>query len=377
MNKDRGIIMNGKLSVLTEAQVEQRDTFVERLLQSTSGVFDIFTIYIGDRLGFYEALANGSPLTSVELAARTNTHERYVREWLEQQTVAGILEVEDAEAEATARRYRLPIAYTEVLVDHDSLNYLAPLGQLVAGAVRPVASVVEAFYNGHGVPYSEYGIDFREGQARINRATFLQDLGQVWLPAIPDVHARLQTDPAARIADIGCGAGWSSIGIAQAYPKTQVDGYDLDGPSIDLARVNADEAGLNGQVKFHVRDAAAPALEGQYDLVTAFECVHDMSDPVGALQTMRRLANGSGAVIVADERVGDTFTPTGNDVEWMMYGWSVLHCLPVGLGEHPSVGTGTVMRTNTLRQYAREAGFREVEVLPIDNFFIRIYRLHP
>jgi 2-polyprenyl-3-methyl-5-hydroxy-6-metoxy-1,4-benzoquinol methylase len=193
---------------------------------------------------------------------------------------------------------------------------------------------------------------------------------------MPDVHARLQADPPARIADIGCGLGWSSIGMAQTYPNVRVDGYDLDEPSIEMARSNAEESGVNGQVTFHVRDAAEVELAGQYDLVTAFECVHDMSDPVGALRTMRQLVNESGAVIIADERVGETFTPTGNDIEWMMYGWSVLHCLPVGMADHPSVGTGTVMRTNTLRQYAREAGFRDVEVLPIDNYFFRIYRLH-
>lgn len=367
---------NSNLPNLTEAQIKQRDAFVERLLQSTGGVFDIFTIYIGDRLGFYQALSRNGGLTSVELAGRTNTHERYVREWLEQQTVIGILEVEDAEANPTARRFRLPTAYAEVLVERDNVNYLAPLAQLVAGVVHPLTSVVDAFRNGGGVPLREYGPDFREGQGAINRVTFLQELGQQWLPAIPDVHTRLQADPPARVADIGCGVGWSSIGMAQAYPQARVDGYDLDAPSIELAWANARSAGLNGEVKFHVRDAADPSLEGQYDLVTAFECVHDMSDPVAALQTMRRLVNDTGAVIIADERVGDTFTPTGNDVEWMMYGWSVLHCLPVGMADHPSVGTGTVMRTSTLRQYARQAGFRDVEILPIENFFFRIYRLH-
>jgi 2-polyprenyl-3-methyl-5-hydroxy-6-metoxy-1,4-benzoquinol methylase len=361
---------------LTNQQVEQRDVFVERLLQSTSGVFDIFTIYIGDRLGLYQTLSANGPLTSAELADRTGTHERYVREWLEQQTIAGVLEVENENSEATARRFHLPAPYAEVLVEPDSLNYLAPLAQLVAGVTRPLPALLNAFRTGGGVALSEYGTDFREGQAGINRAMFLQELGQEWLPSIPDLHTRLQADPSAKVADIGCGAGWSSIGMAMAYPNVHVDGYDLDAPSIDLARANADQAGLNGQVSFHVRDAGDPALSDQYDLVTAFECIHDMSDPVSALRTMRGMVNRTGAVIIADERVGDTFTPTGNDVEWMMYGWSVLHCLPVGMADQPSVGTGTVMRTDTLRKYVHEAGFREVEVLPIDNFFFRIYRLY-
>ena len=360
---------------LTDEQAAQRDAFVERMLKSTSGLFDIFTIYLGHRLGFYQALAGGASLTSVELAARTGAHERYTREWLEQQTVAGILEVENPQAEATARCFRLPAPHAEVLAEQDSLNYLAPLAQLAVGAVHPLGALLEAYRTGKGVPYGDYGVDLLEGQAGMNRAMFLQQLGQEWLPAIPDLHARLQADPPARVADFGCGAGWSSIGLAQAYAKVQVDGYDLDEPSIELARTNLREANLNGRVKFQVRDAADPALAGQYDLVTAFECVHDLSDPVGALQTMRRLVNGTGAVLIVDERVGDTFTPAGNEVEGMMYGWSVLHCLPVGMADQPATGTGTVMRTDTLRRYALEAGFREVEVLPIDNFFFRFYRL--
>jgi SAM-dependent methyltransferase len=345
------------------------------MLQSTAGVFDIFTVYIGDKLGFYRQLANGGWLTSTGLAQRAGAQERYVREWLEQQTVSGILQVEDARAEATDRRYRLPAGHAEVLVERDSLNYLAPLAQLAVGAVHPIGSVLEAFQNGGGVPYADYGPDLREGQAGINRSTFLQEVGHSWFPAIPDLHARLQEDPPARVADIGMGAGWSSIGLAQAYPNILVDGYDLDEPSVELAQTNAQEAGLYGRLNFHVRDAADADLAGQYDLVTIFEAVHDMSDPVAALRTARRLLNEDGTVIIVDERVGDEFTATGNDVEWMMYGWSVLHCLPAGMADQPSVGTGTVMRTSTLAQYAQEAGFSEVEVLPIDNFFFRVYRL--
>jgi SAM-dependent methyltransferase len=367
-------------SNLTEEQTAQRDTFVERILDAAGGAFVIFTLHIGYRLGLYQALATADSMTSVQLAAQTNTHERYVREWLEQQTVVGILEVENPEAAPTSRRFRLSPAHAEVLTDIDSPNYVLPLAPMIAGAVRPIEQLLRAFRNGNGVPYSQYGTDFLEGQGAINRVTFLQDLPQEWLPAIPDIHARLQADPPARVADIGMGAGWSSIGIAQNYPRAIVDGFDLDAPSVELARQNARKAGLNGEVNFHVRDAGDPSLAGKYDLVMALECIHDVADPVAVLSKMRQLAGEKGAVIIADERVGDTFTPTGNDVEWMMYGWSVLHCLPVGLddghdGCH-SAATGTVMRTETLRRYAQEAGFRELEVLPIDNFFFRVYRLH-
>lgn len=366
---------NDRVSEETSAQ--KVDNFVERLLQSTRGTFEIFSIYIGVRLGFYNALREASPLTSTELAARTGTHERYAREWLEQQTVAGILEVEDEKAEATARRFSLPAAHSEVLVEKDSLNYLAPLAQLVAGAVHPLASVLEAYRTGGGVPYAHYGIDLIEGQANINRAMFLKQLGNEWLPAIPDVHSRLIADPPARIADVGCGAGWSSIGMAQSYSKVRVDGFDLDEASIDLARANCKSAGLTGRVTFHVRDAGEPKLAGRYDLVTVFESIHDMSQPVAALKAMRNLAGDQGSVLVVDERVGESFSASGNDVEWMMYGWSVLHCLPVVKAEEPSAETGTVMRPDTLRRYAKEAGFKDVQILPIENFFFRFYYLRP
>ncbi len=369
--------MNQPTVALNANQESQRDAFVDRLLQATAGVFDIFTIYLGGRLGFYQQLANGEWHTSTSLAQDTGTTERYVREWLEQQTVAGILEVQDATAAASERRYHLPAGHTEVLVKKDSLNYLAPLAQLVVGAVHPIGSVVEAFQNGGGVPFADYGEDLRDGQAGINRSTFLSELGQSWFPAIPDLHARLLANPPAKVADIGMGAGWSSIGLVQAYANILVDGFDLDEPSVELARQNAREAGLNGRLNFHIRDAADDDLAGNYDLVTMFEALHDMPDPVGALRTARRLLREQGTVIIVDERVGDEFTPTGNDVEWMMYGWSVLHCLPAGMAHQPSAATGTVMRTSTLERYAREAGFSEVEVLPIDNFFFRVYRLYP
>jgi hypothetical protein len=213
--------------VMTDDFETARDAFVNRLIQSTSGVFDIFTIYIGDRLGLYEALSDSSGLTSTELAHLTGTQPRYIREWLEQQTVAGILAVEDASVPADMRRFYLPAGHIEVLVHRNSPNYLAPLSRLIVGVVSPLARLLDAFREGGGVPYHAYGADMREGQAAINRVTFLQDLGTVWLPSIPDVHARLQTLPAARVADIGSGAGWSSIGMAQAYPDIQVDGFDL------------------------------------------------------------------------------------------------------------------------------------------------------
>ena len=205
----------------TSAIEQERDAFVGRLLKSLAGAFDVFSIYLGGQLGWYRALAEGGELTSAELAARTSSHERYAREWLEQQVVAGILAVEAEQLDAAQRRYSLPPGHVEPLVDRDSLNYLAPLFQLFVDAVRPLPQLLEAYRHGGGVPFAEYGADLREGQAAVNRPAFLHQLSQEWLAAMPEVHARLQGDVPARVADFGCGFGWSSIGLAQGYPNAR------------------------------------------------------------------------------------------------------------------------------------------------------------
>jgi SAM-dependent methyltransferase len=354
---------------------ERRDALVGRLFEAALATLDVFCVYVGDRLGLYRALADLGSATSVALAVAAETDERYTREWLEQQAATGILEVDDVAAAAGARRYALPAAYHEVFLDTTSLNCLTGLLRLTVGVGTPLAQLLEAFRTGAGVPYPDYGADTLEGIAEMNRPMFLNQLGSEWLPAVPDVHARLQADPPARVADVGCGTGWSSIAIARAYPNAQVHGFDSDEASIALARKNAAEAGLAERVGFAVRDAADPGLAGGYDLVTAFETVHDMAQPVEALRRMRGLVAEGGAVIVADERVGEAFSAPGTDVERLNYGFSVIHCLAVGLAERPSAATGTVMRLPTLRAYAQQAGFRDVEVLPIEHDFWAFYRL--
>jgi SAM-dependent methyltransferase len=356
----------------TPAGTATSDAFVERLFGAVLGTMDLHAVYLGDRLGYYRVLADG-PLTSAELASRTGTAERYAREWLEQQAVTGILET-DPTADAAERRYTLPAAHVGPLVDVLDLGHVAPLARAVIGFAKQTDLLVEAFRTGGGVSWAEHGADAREGQAAANRPLFLGPLGTEYLPAIPDVDAALRAG--GRAADVGCGHGWSSIGIALAYPDATVDGYDVDAPSIEAARRNARESGVDDRVRFHLADAAT--LDGPaqpYDTVFAFECIHDLPDPVGVLAGMRRLAGDEGAVVVMDERVAETFTAPGDDVERLMYGYSLLCCLADGMAHAPSVGTGTVMRPSTLRRYAVGAGFADVEPLDIDNDFFRFYRL--
>jgi SAM-dependent methyltransferase len=361
--------------VATETDAAARDALAERLFGAALGAYEIMTVHLGDRLGLYRALREHGEATSAELAAATSTHERYAREWLEQQAVAGILRVDDAGAAPHERRYGLPPGHAEVLIDRDSLAHLTPLARYSVAFANVLPAVEEAFRSGGGVPWEHYGELGREAQADANRPLFANLLGSEWLPAIQDVHERLLADPPARVGDVACGAGWSSIAIARAYPKVTVDGFDLDESSIELARANLAGTGVEDRVAFHLRDAGDPELAGSYQLVTVFEALHDMSQPVEVLRALRGLVADDGAVVVMDERVADVFTAPGDEVERLMYTYSVLCCLPVGLADTPSAGTGTVMRTDTLRRYASDAGFADVEVLPIEHEVFRFYRL--
>lgn len=176
--------------------------------------------------------------------------------------------------------------------------------------------------------------------------------------------------------DVGCGEGWSSIALALGYPQVRVVGVDVDEASVRAARQHATELGVADRVTFEQADAGAWAA-GAFDLVLAFECVHDMPDPVSVLRAMREAARPGAAVVVMDERVGERFSGRADEVEQLMYGMSLMICLPDGMSHPGSVGTGTVMRPETLRGYARAAGFRDLEVLAIDNDLFRFYRLMP
>ena len=361
---------------LPEGASTERDAFVERVFTSILATYDVFSIYIGDRLGLYATL-DGGPLTAKELAYRTSTDERYVREWLEQQAVTGILEVENDSSAPGDRAYKLPTGHAEVLLGTDSVNYLAALARFVAGSLSIMPQLLDAFRTGAGVPYRDYGADAREGQADTNRTQFINLLGSEWIPTVGDVHQRLGADPPARVADVACGSGWSTISLARAYPKIHVDGFDLDEASIDLARTNVEREGLEDRVEFHVQDASEPTNKGRYHLVTVFEAIHDMARPVEALRTVREMLAPDGTVIVADEKTADDFGAPGDDLERLLYAWSVFFCLPTGREDQPSAATGTVMRVDKFWEYATSAGFQGFEVLPIENDFWRFYRLSP
>jgi 2-polyprenyl-3-methyl-5-hydroxy-6-metoxy-1,4-benzoquinol methylase len=352
--------------------VAAEEALTSRLLQSTVQALELFGVYLGKELGLYEALQAGGALTPVELAARSGIAVRYAREWLEQQAVAGFLNVEQPAAAPDERRYRLPAAHINVLVTEDHPAHLAPLAQMVAGIGGALEHVRAAYRNGAGVPYPVFGEAFRKGQAGINRPAFTSDLIERWLPSVPDIHERLLSSP-SRVADVGCGAGWSTIAVARAFPLAEVVGFDADEASVTDARRHAAAQGV--AARFEVRDAASIGNEEPFDLVLVLEALHDMSHPVDALRSLRQVLKPGGAVLVADEKVAERFHAPGDEVERLMYGWSIVHCLPVAMSESPSDAIGTVIRSDTVRALARAAGFERVDVLPVNAGFFRIYRL--
>jgi SAM-dependent methyltransferase len=267
----------------------------------------------------------------------------------------------------------MPDHAAEVLVDPTSLNYIMPLPEMFVGMAQHAKSIVHAHRSGTGVSWEQFGDEVRDSQAAFNRAMFMSLLGNEYIPLITDVHERLTGDTGARIADIACGGGWSSIAMAKAYPNVQVDGFDIDEPSIKLAQANAASENVSDRTKFHHADAANTM--GSYDLVLICEALHDLPQPVPVLDVARKLAGIDGAVIVMDERVAEKFEAPANEIDRLMLGISNWVCLPDSMSSQPSVATGTAMRPDTLRTYAFEAGFREVEILPIENDFFRFYRL--
>jgi SAM-dependent methyltransferase len=356
---------------------EQAEALGSRLFEAGLGALDIASVYVGDRLGLYRALAEAGPATVAELAGRAGIHERYAREWLEHQAVTGILEVDDHSGAADERRYTLPAGHAEALTKPDSLFSVAPMARSLVSAAQSIPKVLQAFRTGGGVPWGDFGSDMIESQGDFNRPWLVNQLGSEFLPAMPDVHRRLQADPPGRVADVACGVGWAAISIAKAYPKVLVEGFDPDESSIEQARRFAKEAGVEDRVRFELRDGVSLGKEGPFDLAVVIEAIHDLARPVDILTAVRRSLAPGGTLLVADERVADEFTAPGDDVERFMYGVSIFVCLPGGLAEQPSAGTGTVMRAGTLREYAMRAGFREVEVLPFEPGLLRFYRLAP
>lgn len=353
----------------------QAQALAVRLFRAMLATQESFAAYLGVKLGLYQALHDQGPATARQLAARTGLFLRYVREWLEQQAVAGMLVVDEPDRAWQVRVYRLPPGHERVLTaSEDPLSLVWTAMLPLGGVAAALPHLLAAFRTGDGVPAAVFGEDWRHGHGGANRAVYTAELAG-WLRChLPDIHRRLERD-GARIADLGCGAGWASIALARAYPASRLTAVDVDGVSVAEARETAATAGLAGRMCFRVADAASLAGEDRYDLVCLFDVLHEAARPAEVLRACRALRGPSGAVLVLESQVTDTFRAPASEVERFQYATSVLHCLPAGLVGPGAVGTGTVMRPATIRAHAHAAGFSRVRRYEVADRFHCLYRL--
>lgn len=361
----------------TEVTPSATEQLVGRIFTTGVGTAELCTVYLGIHLGLYRALEN-SPATAAELADRTGCDQRYTLEWLQGQAIAGFLTIDGADP--TSARYALAGGTHDVFVDETAPTYLGGLADIVAAVGRVLPQLVAAYRTGDGVPYADYGPDGVSAQSALNRPAFVNSLVAEWLPQIPDVLARLRdsTHP-ARVADLACGTGWAGIELAKAFPHITVDGQDNDEASIGIGRMNAIDAGVADRVTLDVVDLADGSADWspRYDLVLLVECVHDFPRPVEVLRNARAAVRQGGTVLVVDERAAETFTAPGDDVERFFAAASVIWCLPQGrVGPDPEP-VGTLIRPDTMRDLAHQAGYTGVEIVPIDHPFWRFYRFTP
>jgi SAM-dependent methyltransferase len=324
--------------------------FVFRAVDEVGATLNTALVVMGDKLGLYRAMAGAGPLTAAELAERTGTTERYVREWLNAQAAGGYVEYEP-----DSGRYVLPPEQATALTDEASPAYLPGFFQLALGSVLDSPRITEAATSGAGYGWHEHVADVHDGCERFFRPGYHAHLLAEWLPALGGVEERLRRG--GSVADVGCGHGASTVLMAEAFPASTFTGFDYHEGSIATARTRAQEVGVADRVRFEATPAATYPGRG-YDLVTMFDCLHDMGDPVGAARHVREsLADGGTWMIVepaAGDRVEDNLNPVGR----AYYGFSTLLCTPSSLAQDVGLALGAQAGEARLRDVATSAGFR-------------------
>lgn len=325
------------------------DEFVGKMLNDMGAVASGAMVLIGDKLGLYKALAAGGPLAPADLAARTGTAERYVREWLAAQAAAGYVQYRPETG-----AYAMTAEQAMVLADEASPAFMAGAFEVFASMFRDEPTISEAFRSGRGVGWHEHSPCLFRGTARFFRTGYAAHLVQDWLPALTGVRERLERG--ATVADIGCGHGASTILMAQAFPISQFIGFDYHAPSIERARAAAREAGVDPRCRFEVADARNfPGKD--YDLVTFFDCLHDLGDPVGAATHVRQSLADDGTWLIVEPSAGDTVEGNLNPIGRIYYAASTMICVPASLSQDIGLALGAQAGEARLRQVVLAGGF--------------------
>jgi len=340
------------------------ESFVFRAVDEIGATLNAALVVMGDKLGLYRALAGAGPLTPDELAQRTGTSERYVREWLNNQAAGGYVEYD-----AATGSYTLPPEQANALTDENSPAYLPGFFQIAVGSVLDSPRITEAVRTGEGVGWHDHVHDVHEGCERFFRPGYNANLVTAWLPSLEGVVEKLERG--AKVADVGCGHGASTILMAKTYPNSTFVGSDYHSGSIETARRRAEEAGVADRVTFEVAPAARYSGSG-YDLVTMFDCLHDMGDPAGAARHVRETLASDGTWMIVEPAAGDRVEDNLNPVGRAYYGFSTLLCTPASLSQEVGLALGAQAGEARIRDVVTAGGltrFRRAAETPFNLVF--------
>ena len=338
--------------------------FVFRAVEEAGAALNCALVVMGDRLGYYRSLADNGPSTPAELAERTSTDEHYAREWLNAQAAGSFVAYDPATG-----RYQLPAEQAVALTDETSPAFVGGLFQIAHGTITDASRIIEVARTGDGVGWGDHNSDVHVGCERFFRPTYAAYLVNAWLPALDGVVDKLNSG--ASVADVGCGHGASTILMAQAFPTATFRGLDGHAGSIATAAERAVEAGVHSQVSFEVAGAQSfPG--GPYDLVTMFDCLHDMGDPVGAARHIRDVIADDGTWMIVEPAAGDHVEDNLNPIGRTYYGFSTLLCTPSSLAQPVGLALGTQAGPARIRDVVTTAGFTRFRLAaqtPFNNVF--------
>jgi len=343
---------------------EKLDRFINRALGDLGGTFNAGMVVIGDKLGLYKSLAEAGPATSSELAERTGTAERYVREWLSSQAAGGYVNYDPE-----SQRYSLSAEQALALAVEGSPAFLPGAFQLATAALKAEPRISEAFRTGTGVGWHEHDAGLFQGTERFFRPGYVANLLGSWIPALDGVAEKLNRG--ALVADVGCGHGVTTVIMAEAFPNSTFIGFDYHGPSIEQARLAAERAGVSERARFEV--AAAKEYPGRgYDLVTFFDCLHDMGDPAGAAAHVLTTLNRDGSWMIVEPFAHDHLEDNLNPVGRIFYSASTLICTPASLSQEVGLALGAQAGEARIREVVTSGGFtrfRRVAETPFNYVF--------
>lgn len=340
-------------------QKEKLAAFTQKIFTDMAGAMAAGLCYVGLKTRLFRVMAQQGALTQQQVIERSNLQPRYVEEWLKGMVCGGYLEYD-----ANAQTYCLPDEYAYLLTSEGTDHFAGGLFHMLPAMLQAAPEVVKAFRHGGGVSFADYPEELVEAIDLINRGNYERRFVSYWLKALPDVVEKLEQG--ANVLDIGCGVGRVSLTLAHAFPNSQFTGIDLHAKSIEQAKLTAQEQGLSSRVRFTTQTIDELQAKGDFDLITACDCLHDMPHPVEVLQQLRECLKPDGALFIIEPKVADKLEDNCNSIATMFYGFSVFHCMTQSLAEG-GCGLGTCMGPQQTEKLVRSAGFSHFELLPIKS----------